>query len=107
MPLRIAVAILAPLIALLGSGHHRTAAHIGRNAAPIEAAAALADRIAALPIPHIPIEAAAIARRDADPVQAVIATVWQTAGRVLIVAVTVLAHAGGLIGTEAILTAPM
>lgn len=62
MTFRIAIAILATLIALLGAHNYAAAANIWRYATAIEATAAFTHRIASLAISHIAIEAAAISR---------------------------------------------
>lgn len=106
MTFRIAIPVLAALIALLGARHDRTAANIWRYATAVEATAAITHGIASLAVAHIAIETATVARRDTDPVAAVVPTVRQAAGRIVIVTVSILAHAGRLVRTEAVLAAP-
>lgn len=76
--LGIAKSVLTSLIAAVWSGNHSTTAHIGRNAASIETASTITDRLAALAIPHVSVEASAISRRYTHSVVAVISAVWQT-----------------------------
>lgn len=76
--LGITESVLTSLIAAVGSGNHSTTAHIGCNAASVETASTITDRLAALSIPHVTVEASAISRRYTHSVVAVISAVRQT-----------------------------
>lgn len=106
MSLRIAVAVLTPLITVIRARHHGTATHIGRYAASVEATATFTDRLASLSIPNVTIEAPTVARRDAHSVVAIVAAVWQTTRGCIIIAISVLANASVQVCGEAIVTAP-
>jgi len=97
---------LAPLVGSFRTRDHGTSTHIGGYALAVEATSSNADRLAFLPVPDVALEAAAIARRDANPILAVVPAIRQTARRILVIAISVLAHTSRPVRTEAILTAP-
>lgn len=94
------------LIGTVRSGDHGASAHIGGNAFSVVATSAIAYSLALLSVPDVSVETTAISRRNTDSVIAKVSAVWQAAGGVLVVAISILANARRQIGTEAVLTTP-
>lgn len=102
----VAQSVFASLVGAFRTRDYGASAHIRCDAFAVKTTSTHADRLASLPIPDVALEAAAVARRDAHPIIAVVPAIRQTGRRILIVSISVLTHARRFVCTEAILAGP-